>query len=88
MDTLNVRITCIAVHPTDHDRVWVSMGGFYDGLKVFIAIQEVYFGIILLAHYLTYQLIVWWLMQTGIYTQEVMTVYFIGVLVGQIGNLL
>lgn len=35
MDTLNVRITCIAVHPTDHDRVWVSMGGFYDGLKVF-----------------------------------------------------
>lgn len=35
LKTMSLRVTCIAVHPDDHDKVWVSLGGFFAGQKVF-----------------------------------------------------
>ena len=32
---MSLRITCIAVHPDDHDKVYVSLGGFFAGQKVY-----------------------------------------------------
>lgn len=33
--TMSLRVTCIVVHPDDHDKVWVSLGGFFANQKVF-----------------------------------------------------
>lgn len=33
--SLQTRITCMAVHPADHKRLWVSFGGFTNNTKIF-----------------------------------------------------